>query len=232
VDPRKIAQDLKVDAILTGRVTQHSDTLIIQADLINVADGSQLWGEQYNRKLADISSVQPEIARDISDKLQLRLSGEERTHLAKRPTENAEAYQLYLKGLYNLNKRTGESLVRGTEYFSQAIERDPGFALAYVGLADSYTAGSRAVSPESVTKAKAAATKALELDGSLAEAHASLGWSRTREGDWPGGEKELKRAIELNPNYANAHYYYAFGYLTWMGRHDEAIAEMKKARRT
>jgi hypothetical protein len=137
-DRQKVGRDLNVRAVLTGRVMQRGETLTISTELMDVADGSELWGEQYNRKLADILGVQGEISREISEKLRLRLTGEEKTRLAKRPTENIEAYQLYLKGRYYCNKRTEEGLHRAIEYFSEAIERDRNYALAHTGLADSY----------------------------------------------------------------------------------------------
>jgi tetratricopeptide (TPR) repeat protein len=161
------------------------------------------------------------------------LSGDEQQRLAKRPTENADAYQLYLKGRYYWNQRGPENIKKSIEYFNQAIGRDPNFALAYVGLADSYNPqifGAATLSgTKDFSKSSAAASKALELDDTLAEAHASLGWLNAGQYDWSGAEKELKRAFELNPNYAHAHYAYAVNYLTSMGRIDEAIAELKKA---
>ncbi len=233
VDPIKVGRELKVGAVITGRVTHRGDGLIIRADLVDVSNGSQLWGEQYNRKLTDILAVQEDIAKEISDKLRLRLSGDEQKRLAKRFTENTEAYQLYLKGRYHWNRRTGESLKKSIDFFEQAIEKDPNYALAYTGLADAYNVISpyAALPPKEVfPKAKAAATRAVALDDTLAEAHTSLAYVEAAyDRDWPGAEREFKRALDLNPNYANAHYFYALVYLIPMGRLDEAIREMQRA---
>jgi serine/threonine protein kinase len=169
-DPQKVGQDLHVRAVLLGRLLQHGDTLIIQTELVDVANGSQLWGAQYNRKLADVLALQEEISRDISQNLRLRLTSAERERLTKRYTENAEAYQLYLKGRYYRNKASAEGFKKGAEYFQQAIEKDPGNALAYAGLADCYADLGTFVylpSKEVFPKAKAAALKALEIDDSL-----------------------------------------------------------------
>ncbi|MFY9584112.1 MAG: tetratricopeptide repeat protein [Candidatus Acidiferrales bacterium] len=232
-DPRAAARELGVHAVLTGRVVQRGDSLSVSAELVDTRDDRQLWGEQYNRKLADILGVQEEISREISEKLRLRLTGEEKVRMAKRPTENIEAYQLYLKGRYYWNKRTEEGFKKGIDYFQQAIEKDPNYALAYAGLADSYALAGMPLSPmspsERMAKAKAAALKALEIDDTIAAAHSSLAYIEHRfDWDWRGAEKEFKRAIELNPNYATAHQWYAF-FLATMGRMDEAIAEAKLA---
>src|SRR5713101_4933911 len=232
-DPRAAARELGVHAVLTGRVMQRGDSVSVSAELVDTRDDRQLWGEQYNRKLTDILAVQEDISREISEKLRLRLTGEEKVRMAKRPTENIEAYQLYLKGRYYWNKRTEEGFKKGIEYFQQAIEKDPNYALAYAGLADSYALAGMPVSPmspsERMAKAKAAARKALEIDDTIAAAHTSLAYIEHRfDWDWRGAEKEFKRAIELNPNYATAHQWYAF-FLATMGRMDEAIAEAKLA---
>src|SRR4030095_9505772 len=139
VDPIKVGRELGVRAVLTGRVVERDGSLIIQADLLDVTDGSQLWGEQYHRKFSDVLAVQVEIAKQISEGLRLKLTGEEQKRLTRHHTENAEAYQLYLKGRYYWNKRTAESLNKGIEYFQQAIDKDPNYALAYAGLSDSYS---------------------------------------------------------------------------------------------
>ncbi len=232
-DPQKVGQELRVGAVLTGRLLERGDTLIVHAELVDVSKGTQLWGEQYNRKLTDVLAVQEDISREISEKLRLRLTGDERKRLVKRYTESTEAYPLYLKGRYYWNKRTEEGFTKGIEYFQQAIEKDPNYALAYAGLADSYALGGVPLSPisasERMAKAKAAAMKALEIDDSIPSAHTSLAYIRHRfDWDWRGAEKEFKRAIELNPNYATAHQWYAF-FLATMGRMDEAIAEAKLA---
>ncbi len=231
-DLQKIGKDLKVRAVLTGRIAQRGDTLNIQAELIDIQRDSQLWGQQYSRKLADLLAVQEEIAKEISEKLKLQLTGEEKTRLAKRQTENTEAYQLYLKGRYYWNRRTTEGLNKSIEYFQQAIEKDPNYALAYAGLADSYNLLPfyRAMSPnDALPKGKAAVTKALEIDDTLAQAHNSLAWVKGfYELDWAGAEREYKRAIELNPGYATAHHWYALHFAA-QGRLDEGLAEIKRA---
>ncbi len=229
VDPEKAGRDLKVRAVLTGRVAQRGDTLTIQAELVDVANDSQLWGEQYNRKVADILRVQVEMSKEISEKLRLRLTGEEEKRLTRRYTENTEAYQLYLKGRYYWNKRTPEGIKTAIDYFQQAIEKDPNYALAFAGLADAYVVPANPQPPrEKMPKAKAAAVKALELDDTLAEAHTSLGRVLTvYDWDWSGADKEFKRAIDLNPRYSVAHQWYG-GYLSAMGRFREAIAERKR----
>ena len=232
VDPRQAGRDLKVGAVLTGRIQQRGETLIIGAELVNVADGTQLWGDQYNRPMADIFAIQESIARDISRQLKLQLTPEEESALTKRGTENTEAYQLYLKGRYYWNKRTEEALRKGLEYFGQAIEQDPGYALAYVGLSESYIvlADRGMASKIAFPKAKMAVAKALELDDTLGEVHVSLAVIKdTYEWDWVAAEREYKRAIELNPGYATSHHWYSI-YLSWLGgRHEEAIAEVRRA---
>jgi eukaryotic-like serine/threonine-protein kinase len=231
-DPQTIGRELGVRAVLTGKLVQRGDTLNIQTELVDVEQGSQLWGEQYNRKLADLLAVQEEISREISQKLRIRLSGEERKQLTKRYTENTEAYQLYLKGRYYWNKRTAEGLKKGVDYFQQAIDVDPNYGLAYAGLADSYNVlpiWTPIETKDAYPKAKSAALKALEIDDSLAEAHTSLAYALYRyDWDWPAAEREFKRGIQLKPNYATAHQWYSF-YLSAMGRAEEAIVEIKRA---
>ncbi len=231
-DPQKVGQDLHVGAVLTGRLQERGDTLVIHAELVDVSKGMQLWGAQYNRRATDLLAVQEDISREISEKLRLRLTGGEKTSLAKRPTANSEAYQLYLQGLYHWNKRTEEGSKKGIEYFKQAIEKDPGYPLAYAGLADSYILHGyfNWLPPkEAYPKAKAAAIKALELDDSLAEAHAALAAvKRDFDWDWVEAEKEFRRAFELNPSYATAHQWCA-NLFNALGRHEEALTEMEKA---
>jgi serine/threonine-protein kinase len=228
VDPLKAGQDLNVRAVITGRITTRGNTIVVQSELMDVANGSQLWGGQYNRPLADILAVQEEIANDIFEKLRLRLNGEDKKRAMKRYTDNAEAYQLYLRGRYSWNQATIGGFKRAIDYFQQAIDKDPGYALAYAGLADSYLLlGSYWV--ESIPQAKAAALKAIELDRTLAEAHVALGHIKLwLDWDWPAAEVEFKQGIALNPNLALAHNQYAM-YLATMGRLDDAIAEVKKA---
>jgi TolB-like protein/DNA-binding winged helix-turn-helix (wHTH) protein len=232
VDPRQAGRELNVDALLTGRVTQRGDTIGIQVDLIRVADGSQLWGEQFHRKLSEILAVQGEIAREISEKMRLRLTGEDEQLLTKRYTENVEAYRLYLRGRYFWNKVTREGLEKSLEYYNQAIEKDPNYALAYAGLADTYVLASffAMLSPaESYDKGKEAVTRALELDNNLAEAHIVLGriliWY---EWNWPAGEAAFLRAIELSPNSPMTHQWYGHA-LAVIGRFDKSLAELRRA---
>ena len=231
-DPQKIGRDLDVRAVVSGKVSQRGDSLSIQADLMDVETGAQIWGNHYDRKIADIQSVQEEIAREISEKLRLRLTGEEKEQLGKRYTANTDAYQLYLKGRYAWEKRTESGLTQSVEYFQQAIEKDPGYALAYAGLADSYAVLSSysIMSPaDSFPRARAAARKALEIDDGLAQAHANLGIGFGEyDRDWSSAESEYKKAIALDPNYATAHHWYGL-LLTALGRSDEALAELRRA---
>jgi TolB-like protein/DNA-binding winged helix-turn-helix (wHTH) protein/Flp pilus assembly protein TadD len=229
VDLKEVAKALGADAILTGRITQRGENLSINVELMNASDKTQMWGEQYDRKMSDLLAIQREITGEIIEKLKLKVSSEEQGP-AKHYTESNDAYQLYLKGRFYWNKRTAEALKKSIEYFNQAIDKDPRFALAYAGLADSYVVPANRLPPrEAMPKAKAAATRALELDETLAEAHASLGRVLAAyDWDWTGAEKEYKRALELNPRYATTHQWYG-GYLAVMGRSDEAIAERKRA---
>jgi eukaryotic-like serine/threonine-protein kinase len=231
-DAQRIAAELGVRAVMTGRLVQRGDNLTIRVELIDVANNKTLWGEQYERRMSDLLATQREIATSIAERLQLKLSGEDAKGLTKKYTESNEAYQLYLKGRFQWNKRTGESLKRAAEFYQQAIEQDPGFALAYSGLAETYVLFSNydvASSLDSMPQAKAAALRALELDEQLAEAHTALGWYFVVfEWNWAGGEKELRRAIELNPNYATAHQWLG-ELLVYMKRFDEGLAEIKRA---
>jgi TolB-like protein/DNA-binding winged helix-turn-helix (wHTH) protein len=228
-DLQEVAKALGVGAILTGKVTQRGENLSISVELVDASDKTQIWGEQYDRKMSDLLEIQREIARAIVAKLKLKVSSDA-NEPAKHYTDSNEAYQLYLKGRFYWNKRTAEALQKSIEYFNQAIDQDPRFALAYAGLADSYVVPANRFPPrEAMPKAKAAAIRALELDETLAEAHVSLGRVlATYDWDWTNAEKEYKRAIELNPRYATAHQWYG-GYLAVMGRSDEAIAERKRA---
>jgi serine/threonine protein kinase/tetratricopeptide (TPR) repeat protein len=232
-DAQAVGRNLKVEAVLTGRITRQADVIAVSAELVNVSDGSQIWGRQFRYPISDLSRAQEELASAISDRLQLSGGSADRARLAKRPTDNSEAYQLYLQGRYFWNQRTPSGIKKSIELFQQAIEKDPNFALAFAGLADAYNfsnilgvSAPKQTSPE----AKAAATKAILLDPQLAEAHSALGQVKSHyDFDFPGAQTEFLKALELNPNYANAHLLYAGGYLTPMGRHAEAIAEMKKA---
>jgi serine/threonine-protein kinase len=232
VDAAQAARELGVRAILTGRVTQRGDDLTVSAELIDTHEGKLLWGERYERKMADANAVQQEIARAVSDRLRPKMSGEERGQIAKSGTANTEAYQLYLKGRFYWNKRTEDDLKKSIDFFQQAVALDPNYAQAYAGLADAYEvlpSYSDLPPEETYLKSKTAAQKAIELDPTLAEPHAALGGDLS-EHDWDfaGAERELKRAIELNPNYATAHQWYA-EFLGMMGRFDEASAEAKRA---
>src|SRR5437016_2840222 len=231
-DPQKVGHDLHVRAILTGRLIQTGDELMISVNLEDVENSRQIWGEQYNRKLSNLVSVQQEIAGDIYGRLRPRLAGEEKKLLAKRPTEDAEAYQLYLQGLFYWNKWTQADFKKAADFFTQAVEKDQHYALSYAGLADTYSLlGDAGYLPpsEAWPKSKAAAMQALDIDDSLAEAHTSLGLVKEHfEWDWAGAEQEFKHAIELNPNLATAPQWYG-DYLTNMGRFEEGMVQTKKA---
>jgi TolB-like protein/Tfp pilus assembly protein PilF len=232
VGPQQVGSELSVQAVLNGRVTQRGDQLTLSLELVDARTGDQIWGEQYNRKTADLVSLQSEIARDVSNKLRVKLSGVDEQKLAKNYTANAEAYQLYLKGRFYWNKRTGEALKKSIEHFNQAIEKDPSYALAYAGLGDAYSLlpGYGGASPrESFPKAETAARRAVELDDTLAEAHTSLAQVLIEEWNLPESDREIQRAIALNPNYPTAHHWYGCNNLLVTGRFDEAIAEGKRA---
>ena len=233
VDPKEVARTLGVEAILTGRVSQRDDNLLINVELIRAEDKTQIWGEQYDRKTTDLLTVQREIAREITSNLRLKLSGSEEGRVTRHYTENPEAYQLYLKGRFYWNKRTGDGARKAIGYFQQAIEIDPNYALAYAGLADAYqllNLFADASPQEAFTKAKTAAKRALEIDETLAEAHTSLAQAVFfYDRNYPEAQREYQRAIQLNPNYATTHQWYGVTYLAKMGRFDEAIAELKRA---
>lgn len=234
-DIREIGRKLNVSTVLEGSVRKASSRLRITAQLINVADGYHLWSERYDRQMEDVFATQDEITLAIVDALKVTLLGDERAALLNRYKNNLEAYNLYLKGRYFWNKRPAtQELTRGIEYFQQAIEEDPGYALAYAGLADSYAMlGSwenGSLSPrEAMPKAKAAAERALEIDEALAEAHASLAYARLHyDWDWPAAEMECKRGIELNPNYASIHHWYSH-YLMAAGCSEASLEESERA---
>ncbi|HEX8773554.1 MAG TPA: protein kinase [Pyrinomonadaceae bacterium] len=232
IDAQEVGRKLGVGAVLMGTVDQIGDNLVIKTELIDVSDGSQLWGERYDRKISDLIAVQQEIAWKISKRLRLRLTGEDEKRITKHYTENTEAYQLYLKGRYFWNKRDKESLNNGIRSFQDAIKIDPAYALAYSGMADSYAllADIGAVAPnEAMPRAKAAAERAIELDNELAEGYTSAGFVKlSYDWAWPAAESDFKRALELNPNYATAHQWYA-SYLLQMGRYNDATEEIKRA---
>ena len=231
-DPQKLGHDMGVRAILTGRLIQTGDELMISVSLEDVRESRQIWGEQYNRKLSNLVSVQQEIAADIYARLRPKLEGEERKLLAKRSTESVEAYQLYLQGLFYWNKWTEADFKKAADYFTQAVQKDSRYALSYAGLADTYSLlGAAGYLPpsEAWPKAKAAAMQALEIDDTLAEAHTSLALVKEHfEWDWTGAETEFRRAIELNPTSATAHHWYG-DYLANMARPEEGLRETKKA---
>ena len=231
IDPQGVGRELNVRTVLTGVVRQAGDRLNVQVDLIDATTGAQLWGQEYERKLADVIAVKQALVREVTEKLRLKLTGEQQQRLTQRDTTNPDAYQFYLRGRYYWNKRTGENLTKAMEQFQQAVDKDPNYALAYVGLADSYVllesyAGTLA--SETLPKAKAYAERALQLDDSLAEAHTSLGYVYDGLWRWKEAEEEFKRAIKLNPNYPTAHHWYSL-FLLDLGRIGEAKAEITRA---
>jgi TolB-like protein/Tfp pilus assembly protein PilF len=226
-----IAKQLGVANILEGSVQRTADEVRVNVQLIKAESDAHLWADTFDRKLTDIFKIETEIAKTVAETLQAKLSGSEQHAIAARPTENTEAHQLYLKGRFFWDKRTGENLKKSIDYFNQAIAADPNYALAYVGLADCYLLledyGGTAAN-ETYPKAKAFAQRALQLDGSLAEAHTSLAYVYTNLWQWEQAEEEFKRAITLNPNYSTEHHWYSL-YLLDLGRIDEAMAEIKRA---
>jgi len=233
VDVEKVGKELTVDALLTGRVVQHGDTIQVSADLTNVQDNTEIWGAQYERKAADIISLQQQIASDLASKLRTKMSGAEKQQVSKQGTQNPEAYQLYVKGRYYWNKRTGADLNTAISVFNQAIDKDPNFAQAYVGLADVYvviTAYAEGDPKEFFAKGAAAAAKALELDPTLARAHADLGLEKA-QGNWDlaNGEAEFRKAIELDPSDATAHQWFSQTLSFTGSRVQESIAEANRA---
>jgi TolB-like protein/Flp pilus assembly protein TadD len=232
-DPVAAGRELEVNSVLEGNVQKSGDHIRVTARLINVMDGSSLWAGTFDEKFTDVFAVQDAISQKVADALALRLSSEEKERLTKRYTENVEAYQLYIAGRYQWSKLTPPDIRKGIGFFQQAIDLDPSYALAYFGLAEanrSLAINADVASKDCLPQAKAAARKALEIDESLAEAHASLSFSLAwYDWDWAGAEREAKRAIALNPNSGHAHFAYAH-VLADLGRHDEAIAEIAQAR--
>jgi TolB-like protein/Tfp pilus assembly protein PilF len=231
-DPQTIGRELNVRAVLMGRVRQSGDTLNVQVDLVDATTGAQIWGQEYERKMVDALAVKQAISREITDKLRLKISGEERQQLVGQDSNNGEAYQLYLNGRFHWNKRTRDGMNKSIEYFNQAIQKDPHYALAHAGLADSwFNMGwyKWDVAKDAYDKATASATTALEIDDKLAEAHTIMAMIKaTYQADWAGAEKEFKLAIELNPNYPTAHHRYSL-FLPILGRMDEAVSEARRA---
>jgi TolB-like protein/Tfp pilus assembly protein PilF len=231
IDPVQVGAELGVNAVMTGHYSQHGNELNISVELVDVRSNKALWGKQYDRKLADLVTTQREIAREIVQNLRLKLSGPEERRVTKHYAENPEAYQLYLKGHYHASKYTTEGFNKGIAYFEQAIAKDPNFALAYSGLAFCYMNQTDWVfaPKDSVPKARQAADNALRIDDSLAEAHTMRAMLLLQyDRDWPAAEREFRRAVELDPNYALGHSFLAW-FLAAMGRFDEAIEEDKRA---
>jgi len=233
IDFQQVAEELGVRALLIGRLNQQGDNLLINVELVDTQDNSVLWGEQYTQKATELLAVQDKIAMEISENLRWQLSGEQQSEMTERGTQDHEAYEAYLKGQYHLYRWTEEEWYKGIEYFEQAIEKDPGYAQAYAGLAESYyplITYDHLPPKEGYAKGKAAVEKALEIDNDLAEAHHALALLKwIYDWDWAGAEEEFKLAIELNPNYAQAHHRYAIS--TWVvtGRFEEAIERIRLA---
>ena len=233
-DPTKIGQTLNVDAVLTGRITRHGNDVKINTNLVNVADGTEIWGAQYTRNIAEVSTLQQDIMNDVAAKLRSRLTGEQQKQMARGQTQNAAAYQLYVKGRYLLNKRGNENIKQSLQLFQQAIDADPSYALAYAGLAEAYIIApswiGKGFDPRECTaRALAAAHKALELDPELPEGHDALANALADDYQWAEAEKEFQRALELAPNDAQMHYHYSFLYLLPMARYDDALQEIHNA---
>ncbi|HEX7981219.1 MAG TPA: protein kinase [Gemmatimonadaceae bacterium] len=231
-EPCEVGREVHARAVVTGRILQRGDTLVIKAELVDSQSESQLWGDQYNRKMDDIFAVQEEMAAEITRSLRLKLSGEEEAGLAKRFTESTKAYQAYLRGRHHWNKRTVEGLRQSLVHFQEAIDLDPNYALAYSGLADTFNIlgyYNTQRPHDAYPRGKAAAARALALDESLSEAHASMGYVQVfYDYDWPGAAKSFARAMELNPKYATAPQWNAW-YLFAMERFDEALASLQRA---
>jgi TolB-like protein/tetratricopeptide (TPR) repeat protein len=233
VDPQQVGRDLGVTTGLTGKVAPHGAVLSMSVELVDASNGWRLWGARYDRPIGDLLSVQEEIAREITTNLKLTLGPDQKKRLSKRYEADREAYPLYLKGRYHWNKSTVPSLRKAIEYFEQAIEKDPTYALAWAGISDCYAALGMdryaAIPPrEAIPKAKAAARKALDIDDGLAEAHTSLAYARVLDWEWEGSEEAFRRAIQLNPDYALAHHFYGF-LLGARSRVDESLAEFRRA---
>jgi len=232
VDMQKVGNELEVVALVSGRIVPRGDNIEVSAELTDVRDNTEIWGQHYSGKSTEIISLEQQIAGDLAEKLRSNLSTSERRLVAKQGTQNPEAYELYLKGRYYWNKRTLADMQTALSYFNQAIAKDPGYALAYSGLADTYTllpdygGGNQR---ENLLKSSAAARKALELDATLAGPHAVLGNNKVEEWDFAGGEAEFKKAFELDPSYATAHQWYALAIAAIGGREQEALAEINRA---
>ncbi len=234
IDPGAVGRELEVDAVLAGRMVTRGNALSISLELIDVRDNSIMWAGRYNRGINDLVTVEDEISQSVAEKLEVKLTGGAHTLLPKRTHQNPEAYQLYLKGRYYWNKRTGDAVKKGLDYFNQAIELDPVYGLAYAGIADSYAmmVFNITISPrDGLLKARAAATRALELDERLAEARSSVAFVKMfYDWDWAGAELEFHRTFDLNPNYSIARQWYAME-LAALGRHEEAVRETERGLR-
>ena len=231
VDPEEVARAVGVRAVVTGRIVQRGEDLQISVELMSATDKTQMWGEQYHRRASDLQAVQAEISRAIAEKLRLRLTGAQERQLARRATNNAQAYQLYLTGMFHMRKGNLDGYRNALDYLKQAVTLDPSFALAFASMPAVYSnlAATGGLGPgEALSKGKAAAQKALELDGALAEAHNGLAVIRRQEWDWAGAEESFRRAIELNPNLAAAHGNYAL-HLAITGRTAEALSENRRS---
>ncbi|PYV61932.1 MAG: hypothetical protein DMG97_41705, partial [Acidobacteria bacterium] len=233
VDVQKVGNELGVSALVSGRAVPRGDSMEVSAELTDVRDNTEIWGQHYSGKSADIISLQQQIASDIAEKLRPKISSSEKQQVAKQGTQNPEAYELYLKGRYYWNKQTLSDITAAIPYFNQAISKDPGYALAYSGLADAYTdlPSFGGIPSENYAKSNAAARKALELDATLAHPHAVLGSNEIEyEWDFAGGEAEYKKSFELNPNDASARQWYAFDIGMTGGKEQEALSESNRAR--
>lgn len=232
-DPQTVARELGVDSVMTGRITQRGENLTISVNLVDARTNKSLWGEQYERKLSDLLTTQREIVTEIVGRLKLKLSGESEQKLAKKYTGNDEAYQLYLRGQYHLARRSKDDLLKAIDHYERAINLDPNFALAYVGMSYAYSSGiGNAFLPysyeEGLSRAKNAAVRAVEIDANLAEAHTAMGTAFRLERKWPEAERALKKALEIDPNNASAHYFYGL-YLQSVGRTGDAVQEIRMA---
>ena len=233
-DPLAAGKELSVDSVLDGTIQHSGDRTRVTVRLLRVSDGEELWGSEFDEKLTDMFAIEDSISQKVAGALALNLSGDEQRRLARPFTASTDAYQLYMKGRFFWNKRSVEGVKKSLEYFQQAIAADPGYAVAYTGMADAYImAGSYGYSimppREAMPKAEAAVQKALSIDNSLAEAHASLAYIKfTYDWDWAGAEQEFRQAIALNPLYDTAHHWYSHELMA-LGREDEALAESRRA---
>jgi serine/threonine protein kinase/Tfp pilus assembly protein PilF len=231
-DPQKIGKDLQVQGVLTGRITRRGDDLAVETDLVNVADGTQMWGQRYTRKISDVAALQNEIVSDLSRKLRTQVTHQEKEMMTLGTTKNSEAYQLYLKGRFYWNQRTRENLLRSIDSFHQAIALDPNYALAYTGLANAYEVASgygALQSKDAEPLAEAAAKRALEIAPELGAAHAAMGSVRAALRDWDGANREFQEALRLDPKDASSHYFYGYTVLVPQKRFEEALQQIRTA---